>query len=556
MAGGLLNIYAVSSANVIIHGTPSKTFFKAAYSKITNFGLQKFRIDFEGQRDIRLSTESSFTFKMKRYADLLMDTYICINLPDIWSPICYRSNAELLEAATIAGIPPSTENWIPYEFKWIKNIGTQIIKSIEISCGSVLLQKYSGEYILSAINRDLSQEKKSLFDRMTGNVAELNDPAKAYGRTNTYPNAYYTSDANGTEPSIYGREICIPLTAWFSGDSKCAFPLIALQYAELSITVTLRPINELIQIRDVFDWVNGYPYIQPDFNLDRFQMFRFLQNPPAIITSTDAYVNTTRVWNSDIHLMSTYCFLSNEEATSFAAEDQVYLVKDIVEYNFNNVIGATKVKLMSSGLVAGWMFHLRRNDANLRNEWSNYTNWPYDMIPQNISDSPQVIDDAVNGGVGPYFQSTGDNSGIFITGAYTPDNIRHILRTMGIVLDGEYRENVVSREVYDYIEKYTRTRGYAPEGQYCYNFCLNSASSEYQPSGAINMSKFKLIELEIVTHIPTVSSQSEIPNECSGGISDIPAWRLYDYSYDLVVYEERYNILSFINGVCGLMYAK
>jgi hypothetical protein len=33
-------------------------------------------------------------------------------------------------------------------------------------------------------------------------------------------------------------------------------------------------------------------------------------------------------------------------------------------------------------------------------------------------------------------------------------------------------------------------------------------------------------------------------------------WRLYDYNYNLVLFEERYNVLSFIGGNCGMLYAK
>ena len=87
MPGGLLNIISVGSANVILTGNPSKTFFKVTYSKYTNFGLQKFRLDFNGLRELRMTEPSKFTFKVKRYADLLMDTYIVVNIPDIWSPI-------------------------------------------------------------------------------------------------------------------------------------------------------------------------------------------------------------------------------------------------------------------------------------------------------------------------------------------------------------------------------------------------------------------------------------------------------------------------------------
>ena len=216
---------------------------------------------------------------------------------------------------------------------------------------------------------------------MTGNVTELNDPGNANGRTNTYPNAFYTTANSGSEPSIRGRQLFIPINTWFTLDSRCAFPLIALQYNELYINVTLRPIQELFQVRDVFDLQYSRPYVQPDFNQSYFQMYRFLQTPPDVVITPDKYTNKISTWNADIHLMSTYCFLSKEEAQVFAANDQVYLVKDVFQYNFDNITGTNKLKLTSSGMVANWMFYLQRNDVNLRNEWSNYTNWPYQSIP-------------------------------------------------------------------------------------------------------------------------------------------------------------------------------
>ena len=40
MAGGLLNLVAVGSQNVILNGNPKTSFFKNVYKKYTNFGLQ------------------------------------------------------------------------------------------------------------------------------------------------------------------------------------------------------------------------------------------------------------------------------------------------------------------------------------------------------------------------------------------------------------------------------------------------------------------------------------------------------------------------------------
>ena len=87
MGGGLLNLVAYGNLNVIVNGNPSKTFFKTTYAKYTNFGLQKFRIDYSGLRNLRLNEDSVFTFRVPRYADLLMDTFLAVTLPNIWSPV-------------------------------------------------------------------------------------------------------------------------------------------------------------------------------------------------------------------------------------------------------------------------------------------------------------------------------------------------------------------------------------------------------------------------------------------------------------------------------------
>jgi len=554
MAGGLLNIVAIGANNVFLTGNPCKTFFKATYAKYSNFGLQKFRIDYDGQRDLRPTEPSTFTFKIPRYADLLMDTYVVMTLPDIWSPV----------------YPPSADTgykWAPYEFKWIKNIGTHMIKEILITCGSMTLQKYSGEYMAAMVDRDFSAEKKALFHKMTGHTTELNDPGIAHGRTNSYPSASFTPNTAGAEPSIRGRNLYIPINTWFTLNSTCAFPLVALQYNELVISITMRPIQELFQVRDVFDVEYNYPYIQPDFNESRFQMYRFLQTPPTGYIRQEDYGTRFLTWNADIHLLATYCFLSKEETQLFAAEDHIYLVKDVFEYKYENVTGSKRIKVTSNGMIASWMWYMQRNDVNLRNEWSNYTNWPYDRLPSNITLAPfepilgMGLEMQYGMAVHPNIDSI-TNSGITITGIYHNENRKEILETLGILLNGDYRENLMTRGVYDYIEKYTRTAGAATEGLYCYNYCLNTSPFEYQPSGAINLSKFKTIELEINTYSPTIdivnSSYDIICDAQTGEAIGVRKsnWRLFEYNYNLTLFEERYNILSFIGGNCAMLYSR
>lgn len=783
MTGGLLNIVSFGNQNIILNSNPTKTFFKTTYAKYTNFGLQKFRIDFTGLRNLRMSEESHFTFTIPRYAELLMDTYVVVTLPTIWSPI----------------YPPQScgDAWRPYEFRWIENLGTQMIKEITFSVGGQILQRMTGKYLLAQVQRDFNGTKRFLYDSMTGNTAELNDPANFSGRKNTYPNVYYNTSQQGPEPSIRGRKLYIPLNAWFCNNSRTAFPLVALQYNELQIDVVMRPVRELFVTRDINyappqtstpltpAQVAQAPFIQPNFNEQQYQFYRFLQPPPAAdISTSDVYADKRTDWNADVHLLSTYCFLSAEESRVFASQEQKYLLKSAYEWDFKNVTGSHRVELQNTaGMVATWMFLFQRSDINLRNQWSNYTNWAYtNVIPDDVTPAPATgtfinpcniitqtvlnlalynsstnativvpatsvsqfaigqtitvtydasntitgtissisgtsisfsvtsvvtsaspgtiydntatssqfytnlfsnywvfnnpsfpqppystsgnnyifqtvtvglnnisgsqasvtlqINDIVSGSIyvsptihvippgtfvtltytfynciipnghnvqiqynstqsidwqattigpisyygtvtgypvsytsgivtvnavlptiGPGVEPNGTPSELFITQNYNVENQREILQQLGILLNGSYRENLLESGVYNYVEKYVRTSGSAPFGLYIYNFGLNSDNDTYQPSGAINMSKFSTIELEFNTYTPPLDPSANFYTICDPetgipiGVNK-PQWRIYDYNYDLTVLEERYNVITFIGGNCALMYAR
>jgi hypothetical protein len=563
MGGGLLNLVSQGAQNIILNGNPQRTFFKSVYQKYTNFGKQSFRLDFEGAKTLRLNEESTFTFKIKRYADLLMDCYLSVELPNIWSPLL--PPREVVNSAGETIYTP----WAGYDFKWIDNIGAQMISQIVITCGNQTLQQYSGQYLLAAVQRDFSGTKKALFDQMTGNVPELNDPANAGTRVNAYPNAFYTLNQAGAEPSIRGRIIYIPLNSWFGLKSQQAFPLVALQYNELQITVTFRPINELFRIRDVFDYTNNFPYIAPNFNQYYQQFYRFLQPPPDIELGPTSYLDTRTIWNSDINLNCTYAFLSNDEVKLFAKNEQNYLFKQVHENIFYNVTGANKIQLESLGLVSSWMWYLQRSDANLRNEWSNYTNWPYNYIPNDLILAPTAGDypnpdptppSGTPTTLGPGLNPWGTLTGLMITGDYSMQNIKQILIGLGILFDGQYRENIQPAGVYNYIEKYTRTASNAPEGLYCYNFCLDTSPYNLQPSGAINMNRFNQIEFEFTTIIPQLDPLAQSLTICDPETGDIiginkPTFRIFDYNFNLILFEERINIVTFVGGNAGLMYA-
>ena len=593
MPGGLLNIIGAGQQDIILTGNPTKTFWNSTYAKYTNFGMQKFRLEYEGQKTISLNNPSQFTFKFKRYGDLVSDTYLGINLPHIWSPL-----------HEYASTSSDTKSYIPYEFKWIKHLGTQLIKSIEVNAGGATLQKYSGDYLTTMIERDFDITKQTLINTMTANLPEFNDPANAFQRNGKYPNAVYNKSSGGSEPSIRGRTLYIPLNAWFNLNTKQAFPLVSLQYNELTITVTLRPVRELFTIRDVLSPLKNFPHMAPNFTNAEQAMYTFLQSPPEKVEDYNTTINS---WNADVHLITTYVFLGEDERRLFATQSQEYLVRDIHETIFSGIAVNDILDLKSMGLVSSWMWFVRREDAYKRNEWTNYSNWEYEDVMPNPSTMPPTPDiswsdgeyvDTPAGGyrpptvdmlyadlsgsapvdIHPVFKEQGasqnnpfknywggtDASFSFSTsGIMSENNQKHIMNNAAIMVDGKYRENIMDKGIYNYIEKYTRTSGSGKDGLYCYNYTLDTNSRNIQPTGAINFSKFNKIQLEVTTIQPPVSENNIFNTVCSTStdrsgelIGVVETHKdMFKYRFEVVFMEERYNIIKFIGGNVNMIFS-
>ena len=275
-------------------------------------------------------------------------------------------------------------------------------------------------------------------------------------------------------------------------------------------------------------------------------------------------------------MISTYAFLSEDEQRVFQENEQTYLIKQVYEHKINNIVGSQIVEIETRGMVSSWTWFFQRSDIALRNEWSNFTNWPYSFLPYNLvypddenvtSNEKLEITYSALESVSPEFDFAYDNGDTthfntanMITGRYYTQNQKNIMESWGLLLDGKYRENPQKVGVLDYIEKYTRTPGNAKDGIYCYNFCLNNNVGEYQPSGAINLTKFNKIQFELGLIMPPMDASAQVETICNadGEIIGIDKTRdnIYEYTYDMTVIEERYNVLTFSSGNAALSYAR
>jgi len=626
MPGGLLQLSAYGQTNIILNGNPKKTFFSAVYKAYTPFGLQRFRLDYTGERMLSLDNETEFEFKVPRYGDLLWDSYIVINMPNIWSPLHYRNDID--------------GNWFPYEFKWTKELGLAMINEVTIHSGGSIFARYSGECMAAMFQRD-ETSKLDLLNRMTGNVCEMNDPKKY--NNGQYPNSINNIDGSpddsppndcydennpditGMEPSIRGRKLYIPLNAWFCHSPKTALPLVALQYQEVFINIKFKPIKQLYTILDVksniedngnelektqaytqykkvcnyydngVDQNTGTPFVfgWREFNDETRkspnpadatdQLWRFLQPPPSIYKLKDEpnayYTNKRNDWNADIHILSTYIFLDNEERNFIGSKNHSTLIKTHYEWDFLNSTGSKSVNIPSRDMISSYMWRFRRSDVQNRNEWHNYQNFPWeDVIPKksyrkNTLLSLKTITDtsknvlitsliADSGNIDNQDYGDLNSFNLYYADCLNSKYIKKIMMNMGIILGDEYRENLLDEGVYSMVEKWCRTTGIAKDGLYCYNFCIDSNRLIYQPCGAQNTNKWKHVTFEFNTIQPpkNESTQGEdIEYLCEDG--QIVGLRknqasLNEYNFDLRVFEERYNMIEITSGRIGLMLAR
>lgn len=483
MGGGLLNIVSHGASSIFIFGNPQKSMFYKTYKSITNFGMQRFRLECEKKMSLNVADETKFSFKVERHADMLGDTHLVLNLPDIWF---YNDGNDDIR------------------MNWIDELGTTMIEEIVVESGGTILAKYSGEYLSLVEHRD-NANKLGLWYDMIGSIDELND-----NKT--------TVVSEGNYPNIRGRKLYVPLNCWFTRGVDQALPLVALQYSPIYIHIRIRPLKELYRVKIGDDDKWKAPKLE-DLN---HRISTFLKN-----TTDDMDFD----W--DVHLISTYYFLDDKERNAIAKKDNKYLVKDVYQYTYHNLHGNSAFNLQSRGLVIGYQLRCRRSDVFERNEWTNYTNFLYK------SDRYKDL------------SNSEENHHIY----------EEIIKNFRLIMDGNDRENTLDVGVMKYIEPYTRSNGNGKKGVYHYNFTVNTDLKEYQPHGAMNMDNFDEINLHIQTIEVPISTENSI-TQCTinpnTGLEEIvqTSQDIFKYTFDLELFEERYNIIVIKNGIIGTFFAR
>jgi hypothetical protein len=205
MGGGLLQLVAYGAQDAYITGNPHITFWKVLYKRHTNFAMEAFRVNFTGapqygQRVVAV---------INRNADLMYKTYLEVVLPDT----------------------TTTATGADYNVLWSnggqRRLGYLLLKKIEVEIGGQIIDTHYGEWLYLWENLTSSVDNSTKLDAMTGGQQG------GSASTNT---------SCGGRPSV----MYIPLQFWFCRNPGLALPLIALQYHEVRINITLSPSTDLV----------------------------------------------------------------------------------------------------------------------------------------------------------------------------------------------------------------------------------------------------------------------------------------------------------------------
>jgi len=531
MPGGLLPLVAYGNMNILTNGNPQMTYFYKAFMRHTHFSHENITVPLDGPNELTLDAPIQLRAKIPRHGDLLSDMYLTIQLPAIYNKL-----------------------WpgrISHEFAWIRQVGLRMIDRVGLYVGGSKVQEYSSDWLAVKYQLDQSLDGFEKWSNMIGDTPEMFAPsAGAYadpsgGYPNVVPFPGITTQINS--PSIPAREVTVPLGFFFGDSPGLALPLIGLQYHDVEVQIILRPMREIYTILDpsgarvrngyrldsaqgtniyANSWLRQYGKLPEALNNNYVEYYDISGGPQNFYTDIGYGNPSAEGFPMNPRLQCGYIYLTDSERKLFASKRLEYLVRQVQEFRFQNVLSRRQLQLDAHSLVSRIAWYGQRSDWFYHNDYTNLTNWK--------STDPNSR---------PYVRAPGvySTSGAQIAGTQRP-----IVRTARILCGGnEIFEEKRANFFTDIVPfKMCSGNGYpfllsgalspmALQPLHVYSFALHSSSAN-QPSGTINTSKITKVDLDL--------DVEPLPPDVN-------------YTYNINVFVESLNFLEIGSGMGGMRFA-
>lgn len=445
MIGALLQLSAYGTENIYMNGNPQVNFFRSVYRQHSNFAMENIRIDYDGTNCLTDKNPTTFTFNIKRHADLLGPIFLVVSLPNIWSDDKYK-------------------------FQWIKNLGSQIVERATLYFDSQKIQEIHGHSLHIYHRLKCNYSKNLTYNDMIGHSPKLYNP------TNFNTNTYKNGKLGSTPPSINGDLLYIPLTFFFTSMSGLYLPLISLQSCEISIQIELKNVNDWFTIIDQNHLSKTYGKRVRPTNFDT--IFKFIEK-------------TNFKTAFEIYIDATYIYLDNDIRRKFALSTNEYLITQNQFYVARNLPSKYTADIKFLNLIKELYFYLQKSTVNTTNLWSNFSNidMPYENYFQGDIDSYTYIDALSINDIRLQAINNWSN--------YKSDILQTALLRFNdddrtLLLDNKYFRGV---QVYQH---HVGSNNYSfDEDVYIYNYNFGLEADIFQPTGACNFTALKKMQLMV-----------------------------------------------------------
>jgi hypothetical protein len=197
-----MQLVAYGAQDIYLTGNPQITFFKVVYRRHTNFAVESIEQTFNGSADFN----KRVTATISRNGDLIQQMYLEVVLP-----VCAALNST-------AG-----------SNVWTYGVGNALVSQAEIEIGGQLIDRQYGDWMNIWTELTIPAGKRDGYDNMVGNALTALD----------------TDQQGGLSFLTTAKRVYVPLQFWFNRNPGLALPLIALQYHEVKLNLTLRPLADL-----------------------------------------------------------------------------------------------------------------------------------------------------------------------------------------------------------------------------------------------------------------------------------------------------------------------
>lgn len=539
MPGGLMQLVAYGAQDIYLTGNPQITFFKVVYRRHTNFSIETVEGSFVGNAGFG----NRLTTKIPRIGDLMHKIYLRI---------------------VINSVDPLNSN-----FAWVRRLGHAILSESVIKIGGGVIDRQYGIWLNIWYELARKGDHEVGYANMIGDVPEL------------------TKYDSSVKPDYI---LYVPLQFWFNKFVGLAVPLIALQYHQTELEITLETVDKLVVTDNTFDLstlsINDITVLIDYIYLDTEERRRFALVGHEYLIEQLQFSGINTLQTSPVNYILDFnhpvkeLFWVVKNGNFNSRKEFIYYTHE-VEWNLEEA----SIVILDGSISVGtdprpllvdsvdWVEIPENSSAsvgieNIINITNNY-NMPVYVNPNSIYYGTYGITNKISGDVvidlngnksynniitrltirdisipielatdNRYGQNNPlinmpHNYGIYIDGSINPFD------TVLLQFNGNNRFDEREGDYFNYVQPIDHHTNTPVDGVNCYSFALYP--EQHQPSGTANFSRIESSNL-ILTYGAKILS-TDLPN--------------LDYINDLnelYVFCSNYNILRFLSGMGGIAY--